>query len=341
MTFDFSEHGHRRFNPFIRAWVLVSPGRTERPWQGQVEALQAESAVAYDPNCYMCPGNVRAGGAKNPHYQSHFVFDNDFPALRPNTPKDRFVSGLLVAEGESGVCRVVCFSPRHDLTLSRMDVPAIRGIVDLWAEEHAQLAAVEGIGHVQIFENRGAMMGSSNPHPHCQIWATSSIPNEPARELDSFHAYHRDRKACLVCDYLGQEQTSRARLVNENEFFAVVVPFWATWPFETLVLSKRHLGSFIDLSSEERDSLADLMKRTTTRYDHLFSAPFPYSMGFHESPTDELAHPEWHFHAHYYPPLLRSATVRKFMVGFEMLATPQRDLTPEQAAERLRAVPDR
>jgi UDPglucose--hexose-1-phosphate uridylyltransferase len=341
MAFDLAERTHQRFNPLTRTWVLVSPRRTERPWQGQIEPPEPESAAAYDPSCYMCPRNVRARGARNPDYKSHFVFDNDFPALRPNTPKESFEDGLLLAESESGICRVACFSPRHDLTLSRMDAPAIRGIVDVWAEQHAQLGALETIRHVQIFENRGAMMGASNPHPHCQIWATSSIPNEPARELDSFLTYHRERKACLLCDYFGQEQTSRARLVNENESFVVVVPFWATWPFEALVLPKRHCGSFGDLSQEERDGLARVIKQLTTRYDSLFGAPFPYSMGFHASPTDKVPHPEWHFHAHYYPPLLRSATVRKFMVGFEMLGTPQRDLTAEQAAERLRSLPDR
>jgi UDPglucose--hexose-1-phosphate uridylyltransferase len=341
MAFDLAEHAHRRFNPLTREWVLVSPHRTERPWQGRVEPVQPETTRAYDPSCYMCPGNVRASGARNPDYQSHFVFDNDFPALRPTPPIGSCESGLLVARAESGTCRVVCFSPRHDLTLSRMDAQLIRGIIDVWVEQHAQLGALENIQHVQIFENHGALMGASNPHPHCQIWATSSIPNEPAKELDSFRAYHRDRDACLLCDYLTAEQTSRARLVNENPFFAVVVPFWAVWPFETLVIAKRHTGSLVHLSNEERDGLADVMKRITARYDNLFSAPFPYSMGFHQSPTDKVPHPEWHFHAHYYPPLLRSAAVRKFMVGFEMLGTPQRDLTAEQAAERLRGVSGR
>ena len=339
MPFNFAEHAHRRLNPLTREWVLVSPRRTERPWQGQVEPALPEAVVAYDPQCYMCPGNARASGAKNLNYKTHFVFDNDFPALQPDTPERHVAKGLLVASGESGVCRVVCFSPRHDLTLSRMTKAAIREIVDVWGEQQVELGALKNIRHVQIFENRGALMGSSNPHPHCQIWATSSVPTEPAKELEGFLAYRSAKSACLLCDYLAQEQKSGERLLDQNDFFAVIVPFWAVWPFETLVISKRHVESLPNLSDEERDALADLLKKLTARYDSLFGAPFPYSMGFHQAPTDKAPHPEWHLHAHYYPPLLRSATVRKFMVGFEMLGNPQRDLTPEQAAERLRAVP--
>lgn len=339
MPFNFAEHAHRRLNPLTREWVLVSPHRTERPWQGQVEPAPPEAVVAYDPKCYMCPGNARASGAKNPHYKTHFVFDNDFPALQPDTPEENATNGLLVARGESGICRVVCFSPRHDLTLSRMSTAAVREVVGIWGEQQVELGSFENIRHVQIFENRGAMMGCSNPHPHCQIWATSSIPTEPAKELEGFLAYRSARSACLLCDYLVQEQKSGERLIDQNDFFAAIVPFWAVWPFETLVISTRHVESLPNLSNEERDALADLLKKLTTRYDSLFGVPFPYSMGFHQAPTDKEPHPEWHLHAHYYPPLLRSATVRKFMVGFEMLGNPQRDLTPEQAAERLRTFP--
>jgi UDPglucose--hexose-1-phosphate uridylyltransferase len=338
MPFNFAEHAHRRLNPLTREWVLVSPHRTERPWQGQVEPPQPQTTVSYDPTCYMCPGNTRAGGAKNPDYAKGLVFDNDFPALRPGTPEEDASNGLLVARGEAGICRVVCFSPRHDLTLSRMGTPAIREVVDVWAQQHAELGGHQTVRHVQIFENRGAMMGSSNPHPHCQIWATSSIPNEPAKEREGFLAYQRRKAACLLCDYSAQEQEATERVLDRNDSFAAIVPFWAVWPFETLVISKRHLGSLTDLSDEERDALADILKKLTTRYDHLFGVPFPYSMGFHQAPTDKVPHPEWHLHAHYYPPLLRSATVRKFMVGFEMLGNPQRDVTPEQAAARLRSV---
>ncbi|HTS11160.1 MAG TPA: UDP-glucose--hexose-1-phosphate uridylyltransferase [Candidatus Limnocylindrales bacterium] len=336
-----TEQAHRRFNPLTREWVLVSPHRTARPWQGQVEHTEREAGIAYDPQCYMCPGNTRASGAKNPDYKDVLVFDNDFPAVRIDTLDGAMEDGLLVARAESGICRVACFSPRHDLTLSQMEVPAIHRVVDVWASQSQELGARKEIRHVQIFENRGAMMGCSNPHPHCQIWATSSVPNEPAKELEGFAGHQRAKNTCLLCDYRKQEEAAGERLVCGNEFFLAVVPFWAVWPFETLVMPKRHVGSLADLSSEEREGLASLLKRLTTRYDNLFGVPFPYSMGFHQSPTDKVAHPEWHLHGHYYPPLLRSATIRKFMVGFEMLGSPQRDLTAEQAAERLRASQER
>ncbi len=337
---NLSEHPHTRFNPLSREWVLVSAHRTQRPWQGQVEAVAPESRVTYDPSCYMCPGNTRAGGAKNPSYTGTFVFDNDFPAVRPDTPESTLEDGLFRARGESGVCRVVCFSPRHDLTLSRMDPQLVREVVDVWAQQYEQLGALSYVRYVQIFENRGAMMGCSNPHPHCQIWATSSIPNEPVKEQASLLEYQRAEGRCLLCDCIRQEENAQVRCIAQNDSFLAVVPFWAVWPFEALVLARRHVPSLAHFSARERADLAEIVRGLTTRYDNLFSAPFPYSMGFHQSPTDGAQHTEWHLHAHYYPPLLRSATVRKFMVGYELLGSPQRDLTPEQAAERLRAVPD-
>jgi UDPglucose--hexose-1-phosphate uridylyltransferase len=334
-----NSHPHRRFNPLTGEWVLVSPHRTQRPWQGQVEKESQPAAVAYDPGCYLCPGNPRAGGKRNPLYTSTFIFDNDFPALYPDAPAaelDR--ERLLVARAERGVCRVVCFSPDHSLTLARMTEPDIRRVVDAWASEYFELGGRDGIAHVQIFENRGEMMGASNPHPHCQIWSTESIPVEPAKELRAQRDYLRGRGRCLLCDYTAAELELGERVVAENHGFAALVPFWAVWPFEILLVSKSHRTGIDELEPPERDALAAILKDVTTRYDALFDAPFPYTMGFHQRPTDSREYPYVHFHAHFYPPLLRSATVRKFMVGFEMLGNPQRDITPEQAAERLRAL---
>lgn len=333
---------HRRLNPLTREWVLVSPHRTQRPWQGQVEEVAAEALPAYDPTCYLCPGNARAGGAANPAYTGTFVFDNDFAALRPETPAEVIdEAGLIVAQGEPGVCRVVCFSPRHDLTLARMEVAEIRKVVETWADQYAELGALPFVNSVQIFENRGAMMGASNPHPHCQIWAQASLPNETAKELAGLVAYYSARGASLLGDYLNLELKAGGRLVCANDHFVTLVPFWAVWPFETLVVSRRHVTGLDQLRDDEREALAEILKRTTTRYDNLFQVSFPYTLGFHQRPTDGQAHFAAHFHAHFYPPLLRSATVRKFMVGYEMLGTPQRDITAETAAERLRELSEK
>jgi UDPglucose--hexose-1-phosphate uridylyltransferase len=333
---DLTEHPHRRFNPLTREWVLVSPHRTRRPWRGQVEKVPPETQPEYDPGCYLCPGNSRAGGRANPAYTSTFVFDNDFAALLPDTPQDSKRDGLWIAEGEPGLCRVICFSPRHDLTLAKMDLRAIRRVVDTWAEQYLDLGAMPFVRYVQIFENRGAMMGCSNPHPHCQIWAGASVPNEPAKELAAQKDYLAGHSRCLLCDYLGQEAEAQERIVCENQDFVVVVPFWAVWPFETLFFGRRHVTGMDELNGRERDNLADALQRITAQYDRLIEVSFPYSMGFHQRPTGGQAHPETHLHAHFYPPLLRSATVRKFLVGYEMLASPQRDITPEAAAARLR-----
>jgi UDPglucose--hexose-1-phosphate uridylyltransferase len=339
--FDSAKHPHRRFNPLLREWILVSPHRTQRPWQGQVEATTARNEVEYDPACYMCPGNTRSTGRVNPKYQNVFVFDNDFPALLPDSHRGSInQNDLLVAETETGICRVLCFSPRHHLTLSIMQLAEIRAVVDCWTDQFQELGAHRDINYVQIFENRGAMMGASNPHPHCQIWSTATIPNIPRMEQESQRAYHDAKGLCLLCDYFHLEANARERLVVENEYFLALVPYWAVWPFETMILSRRHVGSLGELHATERDALADILKRLTTRYDNLFQTSFPYSMGFHQRPTDGMDYPEWHFHAHFFPPLLRSATVRKFMVGFELLGMPQRDITAETSAERLRAAPD-
>jgi UDPglucose--hexose-1-phosphate uridylyltransferase len=336
---DLTQHPHRRFNMLNGSWVLVSPHRTQRPWQGQVEKSAQAAQPHYDPACYLCPGNARAGGVRNPPYTSTFVFDNDFAALLPGTPAEGSNrAGLLIAEGEPGICRVACFSPRHDLTVSRMTAPDLELVVETWTAQFIELGRLPLIRYVQIFENRGETMGASNPHPHCQIWASSSIPTEAAAEQHAQAAYRASRGTCLLCDYLALERECGERLVCENDSFAALVPFWAVWPFETTIIGKRHLGGMDEFDANERQCLADLLKRITTRYDNLFGVPFPYTMGFHQRPTDGEPHPEWHFHAHFYPPLLRSATVRKFMVGFEMLGMPQRDITAESAAARLRAM---
>jgi UDPglucose--hexose-1-phosphate uridylyltransferase len=319
--------------------VLISPHRTDRPWQGQVEEVHDEELPKYDPHCYLCPGNERAGGVQNPNYESTFVFENDFAALKPDTPIGiTNQSGLLLAEGEVGRCRVVCFSPRHDLTIPNMEVADLRGVVDVWAQQYSELGSQPNINWVQIFENRGALMGASNPHPHGQIWANRCLPNEALKEIASFSEYHTVNRTCLLCRYLALEMGASDRLVTENKDFVVLVPFWAIWPFETLILPRSHIMALDGLHDQARDCLAEILKRITGIYDRLFNVSFPYTMGFHQRPTDGQAHEEFHLHAHFYPPILRSATVRKFMVGYELLAMPQRDITPEVAARRLREI---
>ncbi len=333
---DLQKHPHRRYNPLLREWVLVSPQRTQRPWQGHVEPDNAAKLPEYDPNCYLCPGNNRAGGKTNPKYADIFVFDNDFPALLQTTVTQFSEDNLLTAEGEEGICRVVCFSPRHDLTVAGMTEAELRKVVDAWVDQYRELGSLSFINSVQIFENRGTMMGASNPHPHGQIWASSHVPDEVAKELASFEDYSKNHDACLLCQYLDLELRKEMRIVCRKGDFVALVPFWAVWPFETLVVGQRHTTGIDLLSEAERDDLAALLKELTTLYDGLFQTSFPYTMGFHQRPTDGREHSGYHLHAHFYPPLLRSATVRKFMVGYELLAMPQRDITPEQAAARLR-----
>lgn len=334
---NFDDQPHRRLNQLTGEWVLVSPHRTKRPWQGQQEEADLSRLPEFDPGCYLCPGNERAEGAINPDYEGTFVFTNDFAALLPGNPDDTpFTDGLLVAEPEPGVCRVICYSPRHDLNMARLGVERVAKVVDVWREEFAGLGARDDIGYVQIFENRGAVMGCSNPHPHGQIWATGSVPTYPRQEDERQKAHLDTEGECLLCRYLRQELASGERVVFENDSFAALVPFWALWPFETLLLPKSHMGSLLEIGDKERVDLADALVRLGTRYDNLFQTSFPYSMGIHQHPTDGCDHPHWHWHMHFYPPLLRSRSVKKFMVGYEMMAMPQRDLTAEAAAARLR-----
>ena len=334
---ELRKRPHRRFNPLTREWVLVSPQRTERPWLGKVEKAAAPAEQPYDPDCYLCPGNKRAGGARNPDYKTTFVFDNDYPALLPEPILETHAAEdpLVLAVPEAGICRVVCFSPKHDLTLPRMTREELREVVRTWTQEMESLESLPWVRYIQIFENRGALMGASNPHPHCQIWASSSLPNLPSREFDSFEAYQKSKRRCLLCDYARLELQQKERIVCENQGFLAVVPFWAVWPFEVMVLSKRHVSSLAEFTPEESELFGEMLKRVTIRYDNLFESSFPYSMGLHQRPSGMGDCSTWHFHAHFLPPLLRSATVQKFMVGYELLATPQRDILPEQAAQRL------
>ena len=377
MEFNPADHPHRRYNPLTGEWLLVSPHRTKRPWKGQVEKPPPEVRPKYDPACYLCPGNERAGGARNPDYESTFVFTNDFSALLPDPPESPVAAHpLLRAESERGTCRVVCFSPRHDLTLPEMSVAETRAVVDVWATQTAELG--QRYRWVQVFENKGAIMGCSNPHPHGQIWAQRALPNEPAKEERQQRAYFEEHGLPLLVDYANLETARQERVVSENEHWLAVVPYWAFWPFESLLMPRRHVLRLPDLDDEEREALAKILKQLLTKFDNLFEVSFPYSMGWHGAPTGpstssgqasstsstqlsrsgqapsttrpsspkpisgdaDGGYPHWQLHAHFYPPLLRSATVKKFRVGYEMLAESQRDLTAEQAAERLRALPE-
>lgn len=341
MSLDLSNHPHRRFNPLTGEWIQVSPHRAKRPWQGKEEEEANDAKAEYDPECYLCPGNDRAGDAKNPSYESTFVFTNDFSSLKPDvSSKKKNTDDLLIAKGEKGICRVICFSPRHDLTLPEMDLSQIRNVVDLWVKEYAELGERDYINYVQIFENKGKIMGCSNPHPHGQIWAQQTIPDEPAKELSQQTNYYKKHGRTLLGNYLELETKRDERIVAENEHFAVLVPYWAFWPFETLLVSRRPFSRFTDMTEDEKDALADIVKQITVKYDNIFEVSFPYSAGFHPAPTDGKEYPQWHFHMHFYPPLLRSATVKKFRVGYEMLGNPQRDITPEASANLLKELPN-
>jgi UDPglucose--hexose-1-phosphate uridylyltransferase len=328
---------HLRKNILTDEWILVSPQRVIRPWQGKVELEKEKTEIYYDPDCYLCPGNERAGGNKNPNYNSTFVFENDFSAMIPNNNITEInESDLLMAKTEPGICKVVCFSPRHNLTLARLEKSSIVNVIDTWKSEFDELSKKDLINYVTIFENKGELMGCSNPHPHGQIWAQYTIPNEALKETEAQKKYFGKKKYCLLCDYLLHEKKKNERLVFENQNFTVLVPFWAVWPFETMIIPKHHDQNFLKMDSTLNESLAEAILEITIRYDNLFTTSFPYSMGIHQAPTDGKDYKEWHWHIHFYPPLLRSASIKKFMVGYEMLAQPQRDLTPEKAVEMLK-----
>lgn len=337
--FNLIDHPHRRLNALSGEWILVSPHRSKRPWQGQVEKAPREERPSYDEKCYLCPTNERIGGENNPDYKDTFVFTNDFSALLKDTPEGGLNEGdLFQAESDKGVCKVICFSPRHDLTVPEMDVPSIRKVVDVWCDEFKTLGAINYVNYVQIFENKGATMGCSNPHPHGQIWSSKLIPNEITKEIGTQKAYLAKHGKTLLEDYVRKELEKKERILAENDTFVALIPFWAVWPFEAMILPKRAVATVLDLTNQERTDFADMYKQLTVMYDNLFEVSFPYSAGIHQAPSDGQAHPEWHMHMHFYPPLLRSATVKKFMVGYEMLAGPQRDITAEGAAQRLRDV---
>ncbi len=333
---------HRRLNLLTGEWVLVSPHRSKRPWSGQEEIPVKQEKQHYDPACYLCPGNTRSGGEVNPEYSQTFIFLNDFSSLTEVHYSSSWMyqgDDFFKVEPEKGICKVICYSPRHDLTIARMKREQVRSIISAWQQEYKVLGATPGIKYVQIFENRGEIMGCSNPHPHGQIWANQTIPTIPAMETVAQQEHFSREKQCLLCRYIDREKAENRRILFENNAFIVLVPFWAVWPFETMILPKRHSSSLIDLSENEADDLATILIRLCTCYDNLFQVSFPYSMGIHQQPTDGLDNKEWHWHIHFFPPLLRSATVKKHMVGYEMLAMPQRDITPEAAVEQLLSLP--
>ena len=333
-----NNNSHRRYNILTGEWVLVSPHRAKRPWQGKNEALPKKQTISYDPDCYLCPGNTRINGAVNPNYKDVYIFQNDFPALQNNVKEFSLDNKLLKAKSEIGICKVICFSPDHSKSLGEMNKKEILKVIKAWQTEYLSLGKEKNINYVQIFENKGEIMGCSNPHPHGQIWSQSSLPNEVVKKNTNQLNYFLDQQSSLLKDYLNQELKEKERIIYENKNFAVLVPFWAIWPFETMIIPKKHQQNISTLDGKEREDFAEAILVITKTYDKLFECSFPYSSGIHQAPTDNKNNQHWHWHMSFYPPLLRSATVKKFMVGYEMFGMPQRDITPEQAALRLKAL---
>ena len=333
-----NDNSHRRYNILTGEWVLVSPHRAKRPWQGKNEALPKKQTISYDSDCYLCPGNTRINGAVNPDYKDVYIFQNDFAALQNNVKDFSLDNKLLKAKSESGICKVICFSPDHSKSMGDMNKKEILKVIEAWQTEYLLLGKEKNINYVQIFENKGEIMGCSNPHPHGQIWSQSSIPNEVVKKNTNQLNYFLDKQSSLLKDYLNQELKEKERIIYENKNYVVLVPFWAIWPFETMVIPKNHQQNISKLDDVERENFAEAILVITKTYDKLFECSFPYSSGIHQAPTDNKNNQHWHWHMSFYPPLLRSAKVKKFMVGYEMFGMPQRDITPEQAAVRLKAL---
>ncbi|MCL8008513.1 UDP-glucose--hexose-1-phosphate uridylyltransferase [Gelidibacter japonicus] len=338
MDKNLQDYSHKRYNILTGEWVLVSPHRAKRPWQGQNEAVSDEERPAHDPSCYLCAGNTRINGEQNPDYKDVFIFTNDFAALQTTSPAFSVNEGLFIAESEQGICKVVCFSPDHSKSLADMAVEDINKVVKAWQKEYLTLGSNELINYVQIFENKGAVMGCSNPHPHGQIWSQSTLPNEVEKKDQHQQAYYSKNKSSLLGDYLRQELKANERIIYQNDDFVVLTPFWAVWPFETMIAPKKNYKDISQLSDGESLAFAEAISKITKAYDKLFQTSFPYSSGIHQAPTNGASNEHWHWHMSFYPPLLRSATVKKFMVGYEMFGSPQRDITAEQAVERLKAL---
>ena len=337
MDTNLQDYSHKRFNILTGEWVLVSPHRTKRPWQGHEEEVSANLRPTHDPNCYLCSGNTRANGDRNPDYEDVFIFENDFAALQSSSPEFNVNEGLLKAQSETGVCKVICFSPDHSLSLAEMKVDAIEKVVAAWMKEYQTLGSQEAINYIQIFENKGSIMGCSNPHPHGQIWGQISLPNEVCKKDLQQKKYYEEHQSSLLGDYLSQELALQERIIFENDSFVILVPFWAVWPFETMIVPKEQMKDISELDAKSSKDFAEAISVITKAYDQIYKTSFPYSSGIHQAPTNTHDHSHWHWHMSFYPPLLRSATVKKFMVGYELFGTPQRDISPEKAVEMIKS----